>query len=381
MWIPKQIGYISKRLNEGHTVHRVTVRDLLGMFKAERRGLNKVNEIREALDSLGLETVPDFASAWIDAKLRILLKSAAAPTQSSDSEQEDAAAVEEMEGVEDSDPAISDILLPDEEPIAQVIDVPEAAVVTTHSDGATDPTYRIGNLPAANKSLVTIGQDDLVIKAVTSMLQNDFSQLPIMHGEREVKGVITWKSIATRMVMAVECPKVQDCREDAQVVDANITLFEAIPTIVKHGYVLVRDQQNRKITGIVTSSDLSLRFQQLTEPFLLLREIELHIREILNGKVSAADLVSIIQMTATAPPPKSISDLSFGGYIRLLQHPTVWKKLDLKVDQTLLTKQLESVREIRNDVMHFDPDPMTETQLEILKSATRFMQQLYELLP
>jgi hypothetical protein len=31
--------------------------------------------------------------------------------------------------------------------------------------------------------------------------------------------------------------------------------------------------------------------------------------------------------------------------------------------------------------MHFDPDPMTSIQLEILKDAAKFMQQLYDLLP
>lgn len=46
-----------------------------------------------------------------------------------------------------------------------------------------------------------------------------------------------------------------------------------------------------------------------------------------------------------------------------------------------MTKQLEDVRQIRNDVMHFDPDPMAPKQLDVLKNAAKFMQQLYELLP
>jgi hypothetical protein len=46
-----------------------------------------------------------------------------------------------------------------------------------------------------------------------------------------------------------------------------------------------------------------------------------------------------------------------------------------------MTSQLEEVRVIRNDVMHFDPDPMTQDQLDALKNAAKFMQQLYELLP
>jgi hypothetical protein len=198
---------------------------------------------------------------------------------------------------------------------------------------------------------------------------------------REVKGMISWKSIASRYSLGGESCKVQHCREDAQVVDGNGTLFDAIPTIVKHGYVLVRDPQDRRITGIVTASDLSLQFQQLAEPFLLLREIELHIRQLLQDKVSSEDLDWLASADITAPKPQSISDLSFGGYIRLLQRPQVWTRLSLNIDQASLTVQLEEVRQIRNDVMHFDPDPMTAKQLAALKNAAKFMQQLYELLP
>ena len=76
MWIPKEIGRMATRLKEGHRVNRITVRELLRMFRAERRGLNKVHDIRVALDSLGLVTDPDFESVWIDGKLRISLKDA-----------------------------------------------------------------------------------------------------------------------------------------------------------------------------------------------------------------------------------------------------------------------------------------------------------------
>ena len=76
MWIPKEIGRMVTRLKEGHRVNRITVRELLRMFKAERRGLNKVHDIRTALDSLGLVTDPDFESVWIDGKIRICLKDA-----------------------------------------------------------------------------------------------------------------------------------------------------------------------------------------------------------------------------------------------------------------------------------------------------------------
>jgi CBS domain-containing protein len=385
MWIPKEIDRIATRLKEGGRVRRitVTVRELLQMFKAERRGLNKVHDIRTALESSGLETEPDFESAWIDSPVRIRLKYPSVPPtttidpieigEGDDLDEDQSGLQAELEAPE-SPQDIDDKVQPE-------IVVASEGVVETVLSEASDPTFRIGSLPAANKELTTVGQDDDVKKAITKMLLRDYSQLPIMHGERTVKGMISWKSIASRYAIGGECQKVQHCREDAQVIDANGTLFDAIPTIVKHGYVLVRDQKANKITGIVTASDLSLQFQQLAEPFLLLREIELHIRQLIQNKVTTDDLASIPSSAESAPKPKSISDLSFGGYVRLLQRPEVWAKLSLNIDQSSLTTHLEEVRQIRNDVMHFDPDPMTSVQLEILKDAAKFMQQLYDLLP
>jgi CBS domain-containing protein len=81
-------------------------------------------------------------------------------------------------------------------PTSSAPDVPPSE---TRSDGKTDPTFRIGSLPAANKSLISINVEDSVATAVTLMLQHDFSQLPVMQGEREVKGVVTWKSVCSRL--------------------------------------------------------------------------------------------------------------------------------------------------------------------------------------
>ncbi|MGH9685530.1 MAG: CBS domain-containing protein [Candidatus Acidiferrales bacterium] len=382
MWIPKDLGWMATRLKEGHRVNRITVRDLLRMFKAERRGLNKVNDIRTALDELGLQTEPDFESTWIDGPIKVCLKNGTndalktpeAQLDAEDGSQDAEGAEEESDGAEVQQSGSGVVALP---PIV----VSNEGVVETALSEPPDPTFRIGSLPVANKPLTTVGQDDTLTKAVTKMLQFDYSQLPIMHGEREVKGMISWKSIASRYAIGGECGKVQACREDAQVVDGNGTLFDAIPTIVKHGYVLVRSESDRRITGIVTASDLSLQFQQLAEPFLLLREIELHIRQLLQDKVTSKDLELLGGGDAGVPSPKSINDLSFGGYVRLLQDSNVWAKLSLRVDQASMTSQLEQVRVIRNDVMHFDPDPLTGDQLEVLKNASKFMQQLYELLP
>jgi CBS domain-containing protein len=388
MEIPGKISYAAERLKKGYRVNRLTVRDFLRHFGAERRGAVKVQAIRNILNSLDLETDPDFETAWIDGPMWLHLKDGV-PVTSNGSQPAGAdgmqtvAAAEAEEMVLETTPSAVELAEEQTEsaPISGAPNIQIEAKGGPETAQSDDPTFRIGRLPAANKKLIVVNQNDTLTKAVTLLLNNDFSQLPVMHGEREVKGIVTWKSIGSKLALGRNCESVKDCREDARIVDSNRTLFDCIPTIVEYGYVLVSDARDRKITGMVTASDLSLEFQALSQPFLLLREIELHVRQLLIDKVSAADFHLLNHGTPSLQKPKDITDLSFGEYVRLVQHPDVWAKLQLRIDSGVLIELLERVRVIRNDVMHFDPDPMTADELATLKQAVRFMQELYELLP
>jgi hypothetical protein len=77
--------------------------------------------------------------------------------------------------------------------------------------------------------------------------------------------------------------------EAHQEVAADLSLFQAIPVIVKFGYVLVRSVDNRS-NGIVTATDLSVQFLRLAEPFLLLSEIEQHVRRLTGGHFTKSEL-------------------------------------------------------------------------------------------
>jgi hypothetical protein len=112
-----------------------------------------------------------------------------------------------------------------------------------------------------------------------------------------------------------------------------------------------------------------------------LREIELHIRRILGKKVTESDFQMLEAAAVSNRKVSQIEELTLGQYIRLFQHPDVWTKLALSIDASEFVQLLDQVREIRNEVMHFDRDPMTRDQLDTLKRATRFMQHLYELAP
>jgi predicted transcriptional regulator len=209
------------------------------------------------------------------------------------------------------------------------------------------------------------------------MMIHDFSQLPVMQGVRDVKGIITWETIGKKQFQNDSCQFVRDCMEVTfPEVSSDSSIFAAIDLIVKRGYTLVR-QSDKTVSGIVTTSDLSLQFRQLAEPFLLVGEIENQIRRLIDGKYSTDQLRLAIDPD-NAREVSGAADLTFGEYLRLLEKPERWEALSVPIDRKIFIQYLDKIREIRNDVMHFDPDPFEKDELEMLRSFADFMRDLVE---
>jgi hypothetical protein len=344
-----QLSNVSERLEQEKASPAVTVREFLSWFGAQRRGYYIVQRIREALEEAKLETQPDFESAYIDSFITF--------SRAPETPPEAAAAAPTAEATASFCISISNAGAPMPDP------------------SYADPTYHISKLSSANTFPQSVAPDASLKETVTLMLSNDFSQIPVMIGEREVKGVVSWSSIGERLTMGKNGSTAREFMNPPQEIRADASLFQAIATIAAHQYVLVRTNDNR-IAGIVTASDLNLQFQQLAEPFLLLGEIENHIRRVIGQKFSVPDLESVRDVADPAREVKGVADLTFGEYIRLLEKPERWQQLNVPIDRSTFIKQLDRVREIRNDVMHFDPDGIPPEDLERLRDFARFLRKL-----
>jgi hypothetical protein len=319
------------------------VRTLLDWFGAQRRRQGVVAMIRESLVGAGLRTEPDFEHAYIDERVVFL---PAGPPGSAKSP------------------------LP-----VSVEQVVELAEPPTAAPAPTDPTYRIGKLPSANTPPIAVTPNDTVKHAVTLMLKHDFSQLPVMTGTRDVKGIVSWKSLGSRLALGRKPERLLDFVDSHHELSSDVSLFEAIPAIIECDCVLIRDR-TQAVCGIVTAADLSVQFRQLTEPFLLLNEVEDHVRNLVNGRFSATELAAARDPSASARPVSRVADLTLGEYLRLLEKPDNWARLDLQVSRRIFTDSLRGVLDIRNDVMHFDPDGIEEKQLTDLRNFVAFLQRL-----
>ena len=97
-----------------------------------------------------------------------------------------------------------------------------------------DPIYRISKLASATRKPLAVSPDTKLEEAVTHMLTNDFSQLPVMTGERDVKGIITWASIGSRLAMGKHCSVARELMEQHQEIRSDASLISAIGIIAEH---------------------------------------------------------------------------------------------------------------------------------------------------
>ena len=303
------------------------MRELLGKYGFMRRGDYINNEILNQLDEQDLRIVPDFRSAWLDHQVRVEL-----------------------------DPQDGNNFPVGPQP---------------------DPTPRVDMLAAAHNSPMRVHPDDALSAATTLMQLHDFSQLPVMTNKRDLKGVVSWRSVGARLALKHDCQYVRDCMEFAVEIRKDTPLFQAISTVAQRGYVLVRDADlGNVISGIVTATDLSDQLVKLAGPFLLAGEIEGHLRNLIHRKFTLDELKGLSSITSSGTEIRGSADLTLGEYVRLLQNPEYWKRLELNIDRKQFIAHLDSVRQIRNSIMHFNPDGLDEKETTMLRDVAKFFEDL-----
>ncbi len=232
--------------------------------------------------------------------------------------------------------------------------------VTSRSN---DLTIMIGDLDAARQQVKTVERDVLLSEATDAMSKSNYSQLPVVDGAGLPVGVISWKSIGERLSSGGEMKYVYQCMEDAdnKIVSERKPLLEVVDNIAEHDYIMVKSYDG-KISGIVTASDLSRKFKQMTEAFALIGEIEYYLREL--GK------------RADSNRAKETWDY----YVKLAKNKNKWRRLNLNVCQTDFLKRLKLVENIRHKVMHFDKKRFTLAEGLLSSDDARQLSDMVKLL-
>ena len=212
---------------ESGSPRQVTVRELIGIWGSRVRDFGVNERVVADLNNRGLTTRPDFRAVTLDDTVSVILT-----TQ-----------------------------MPSDEPPVVIADKPsealEVAQVTITADDdevAWDHGLTIGNLPSASKIVSSVAPDATFEQAITLMIIEDYSQLAVMSGPRNLKGAVSWKSIA----------KARNANPDAKLsaaifraaeVSYTADLISTLPLIQSREFVFVLGA-DRSVTGIVTLADV-----------------------------------------------------------------------------------------------------------------------------
>ena len=178
-----------------------------------------------------------------------------------------------------------------------------------------------------------------------------------MSGTRRLIGAVSWQSMAIAALRKHDFT-LADATVPATQVEPDHELISLIPTVAQEGFVFVV-AADRTLAGIVTTADLSEQFATLAKPFLLIGEIERCLRRILSARFDSKELEDAVDPEDSSRTVESANDLTMGEIGRFIANDANWLRLHWPVERAEFVKAFEEVRDIRNDVMHFSPDPLS----------------------
>jgi len=329
---------------------RLSVRDFIGKWGAVSRGYKTLQRIDADLSNHGLTTEPHYRQVRLDSIIALVLD---APSEDSP----------------------DDVIGPHS---SGEIPLTEGALAeeSAHSSAVPvdlDVGLTLGNLASAEAGVVAVSPDDPVDRAITTMMLHDFSQLPVMSGAHTVKGAVTWESIVRAQHRKNGTILLRDALIPARDFRYDTELTEALPEIAARGFVLVRGVDS-KVSGIVTASDVVHEYGELAGPFLLLGELDQLLRSLIASYVDEDAALSICNR-ARPKSVDSIDQLTMGDYQAILGDADVWASLGWPLDQKVFCAQLDQLRELRNDVMHFNPDVDAVASVPIIRQMIRVVRE------
>jgi predicted transcriptional regulator len=263
------------------------------------------------------------------------------------------------------------------------------------------------------QKLITVLREDTAKKALELMVENDYSQLPVVDHDgkiQEERGkayIITNDSILRtlrRFGTSITDPRlrVSDAMIKTNIFRADSDLFELLNDLQDVCAVLIVDGDH-KLTGIVTNYDTNRYFRQKAEDMMLVEDVEEALKKYIlaafpiqdgetNQELSKAigdvmpsnkDMQGRFQKALleylhngdshevklqkdladqafqkhmyVKEAPKPFDRLTFNHYIDLFLHESRWERYSsiFSLDRKHIRNLLQTIRDIRNNLAHF----------------------------
>ncbi|HEX5115234.1 MAG TPA: CBS domain-containing protein, partial [Pseudonocardiaceae bacterium] len=309
----------------------LTVRELIKMWGLEDRDRTASAQIDADLANHGLTTQPDYRAVSLDRTIRM-------------------------------------ITLPDRDGEHSPSEPPsrESPSVRAESEDSVDIGLTLGNLLSDDNPLVWVSPSATFEDAITAMQINDYSQVAVLTNPRTLHGAVSWKSIAEARHLRSDAnfSDAIDRSARSRVFDYDTRLLDVLDPLRQDDFIFVRDFDH-KITGIITAADVVHKYNETATPFFLIGEIDQELRQLLQNTFDE----DVIRQACKSAGLSfmSVEGMSIGHYQAVLDNPVCWKVLGWPLSRKLFISRLNEIRAVRNNVMHFNPDPPKDSDVDKLR--------------
>jgi predicted transcriptional regulator len=232
-----------------------------------------------------------------------------------------------------------------------------------------DLFHRLNSVIPDNQNLITIKPETLVAEAIELLESRGFSQVPVVVG-REVLGLFSYRSFSSAVIKHSKTSAknkrleileltVEECMNSkplyARITDEFYDLFDAID---KNDGILVGEPN--KLGGMITAMDILRYLYRVASPFVLISEIELSLRALMQMAVDDETLAagaadSLKSQYDSDRIPTRLLQMSFNDYIQIIGHGDYWPHFSpyFGANRARTRTRLEEIRDLRNIVFHF----------------------------
>ncbi|HMN29841.1 MAG TPA: DUF4268 domain-containing protein, partial [Caldilineaceae bacterium] len=221
--------------------------------------------------------------------------------------------------------------------------------------------YPVEKLLANRDNVLCARKQDTVRDALVNLMQNDFSQLPIVDDEGNLVGIISEQTITRSYYHVNDSVSLFDltvdhCMTEPVILSPNQDIFEALERLQRtYAIVIV---EGRKPIGLLTFYDTTHFFRNISEGLIFVEDVETTLREYVR-KIYATEermnqgLIHSFGRDGTKPR-KEFDELTFGEQTNLITHPKNWADFESYFKpQPLFNALMKEARLIRNHLAHF----------------------------
>jgi CBS domain-containing protein len=275
--------------------------------------------------------------------------------------------------------------------------------------------FTVQDLIADAPPVITVHPNDAATTARRKMVENDYSQLPVVDGDgRSLGTAVTFRAILnalTSLGTTLDKLTVDDVMAPAHEVRVDADVLTVLDDIQDESFLLIVDAE-KVLKGIITTFDTTAHFRRYAEDLMVVEDVETMLRESIRNLYTDEEVESEIQKVVDKKrvtvegfkrglsdyfsransaiqqvdekllgeafskiaddSPKHFDKLTFNELAEvLLRHPSCPRPA-LADGVRGLRRLLQAVRDTRNDVAHFRGEVAAE-QRESLRYCSDWL--------